>query len=84
MDICKREELQELIMNLQGGSEIKNLPASAGDPSDSWVGKTPWRRKWRPAPVFLPGKSCGQRSLAGYGLWCHKESDMHEQLSTCK
>ena len=45
MDICKREELQELIMNVQGGSEIKNLPASAGDPSDSWVGKIPWRRK---------------------------------------
>ena len=31
-----------------------------------WVGKVPWRRKWPPAPVFLPGKSHGQRSLAGY------------------
>ena len=29
-----------------------------------WVGKTPWRRKWQPTPVFLPGKSRGQRSLA--------------------
>ena len=29
-----------------------------------WVGKIPWRRKWQPIPVFLPGKSHGQRSLA--------------------
>ena len=27
-----------------------------------WVGKTPWRRAWQPTPVFLPGKSHGQRS----------------------
>ena len=32
-----------------------------------WVGKIPWRRKWPPTPVFLPGESHGQRSLAGYG-----------------
>ena len=32
-----------------------------------WVGKIPWRRKWQPTPVFLPGKPCGQRSLAGRG-----------------
>ena len=31
-----------------------------------WVGKIPWSRKWQPTPVFLPGKSHGQRSLAGY------------------
>ena len=31
-----------------------------------WVQKTPWRRKWQPTPVFLPGESHGQRSLAGY------------------
>ena len=33
---------------------------------DSWVGKIPWRRKWQPTPVCLPGKSHGQRSLVGY------------------
>ena len=32
-------------------------------------GSTPWRRKWQPTPVFLPGKSHGQRSLAGYSPW---------------
>ena len=31
-----------------------------------WVGKIPWRRKWQPTPIFLPGESCGQRNLAGY------------------
>ena len=33
---------------------------------NSWVGKMPWRRKWQPAIVSLPGRSHGQRSLAGY------------------
>ena len=33
---------------------------------DPWVGKMPWRRKWQPSPVFLPGKSHGQQSLASY------------------
>ena len=31
-----------------------------------WVWKIPWRRKWQPIPVFLPGKSHGQRSLVGF------------------
>ena len=31
-----------------------------------WTGEIPWRRKWQPNPVFLPGKSHGQRSLGGY------------------
>ena len=47
-----------------------------------WVGKTPWRRKWQPTPVFLPGKSHGQRSLMGYSPWSCKESDTAERLST--
>ena len=38
-----------------------------------WVGKIPWRRKWQPTPVFLPGESHGQRSLEGYGPWGRKE-----------
>ena len=31
-----------------------------------WVEKICWRRAWQPAPVFLPGKSDGQKSLVGY------------------
>ena len=42
------------------------------------------RRKWQPTPVFLPGESHGQRSLAGYSQWGRKESDMTEQLSTAQ
>ena len=34
-----------------------------------WVGKIPWRRKWQPTPVFLPGEFRGQRSLVAYSLW---------------
>ena len=41
---------------------------------DPWLGKNPWGRKWQPTPVFLPGKFCGQRSLAGYSPWGRKES----------
>ena len=48
---------------------------------DPWVGKIPWRRAWQPTPVFLPGASHGQRSLAGYSPWGRKESDMTERLS---
>ena len=33
---------------------------------DPWVGKIPWRRKWQPTPIFLPGKSHGQRNVVGY------------------
>ena len=46
-----------------------------------WVGKIPWRRKWQPTPVFLPGKSHGQRSLAGYSPWGCQKLDMTEPLS---
>ena len=44
---------------------------------DPWVGKIPWRRKWQPTPVFLPGKLDGQRSLAGSSP--HQELDMTER-----
>ena len=46
-----------------------------------WVGKMPWRRKWQPTPVFLPGKSHGQRSLVGDSPWGQKESDTTEWLN---
>ena len=48
---------------------------------DSWVRKIPWRRKWQPTPVILPGEFHRQRSLAGDSPWGCKESDMTEQLS---
>ena len=48
---------------------------------DPWVGKIPWRRRWQPTPVFLPGEFHGQRSLTGYSPWGCKESDTNEQLT---
>ena len=44
------------------------------------VKKIPWRRKWQPSPVFLPGESHGWRNLVGYSPQGRKESDMTEQL----
>ena len=43
---------------------------------DPWVRNIPWGRERRLTPVFLPGKSQGQRSLVGYSPWGHKELDM--------
>ena len=37
-----------------------------------WVGRIPWRRAWQLTPVFLPGESHGQRSLAGYSPEWHR------------
>ena len=45
------------------------------------VRKIPWRKKWQLTPVFLPGKSHGQRSLVGYSPWGRRESDTTEQLT---
>ena len=42
---------------------------------DPCVGKIPWRRKWQPSPVFLPGAFYGQRSLVGYRPWGRKSVD---------
>ena len=51
---------------------------------DPWVGKIPWRRAWQPIPVFLLGEAHGQRSLVGYSLQGHEESDTTEGLSTAQ
>ena len=47
---------------------------------DPWVRRISCRRKWQPTPVFFPGQSHGQRSLAGYNPWGHKESDRTEHI----
>ena len=61
---------------------VKNLPANAGEARDvssvSSLGRFPWRRKWQPTPVLLPGKFHGHRRLAGYSPWSLKDSDMTE------
>ena len=42
----------------------------------------PLEKEMEPAPLFFPGESHGQRSLAGYSPWGCKESDMIEHA--CK
>ena len=49
---------------------------------DPWVGKIPWWRKWQPPPVFSPGESHGQRSLAGHSPRGRTESDTSQQLNS--
>ena len=46
----------------------------------SRVGKIPWKRRWQPTPVFLPGELHGPRSLAGFSPWGCKGSDMSEHV----
>ena len=54
-------------MGVPGGTVVKNPPAMQ-EPQEIQFSlrmrKIPWRRKWQPTPVFLPGESHGQRSLA--------------------
>ena len=65
-----------------GGSAVKNQPADAGDAGDMasipGSGRSPWRSEWKPTPVFLPGGSHGQRSLAGYSPCGHEQLDTTE------
>ena len=49
---------------------------------DPWVRKIPWSRAWQPTPLFLPGESHGQRSLAGCSPWDHNESVTTERPHT--
>ena len=64
-----------------GGSVEKSLPVDAGDASSiPGLGRFPWRRKWQLTPVFLSGTSHGQRRLAGYSPWGHKQ--VRQDLAT--
>ena len=64
-------KLCEIPEGFPGALVVKNLPANSGDVKrrrfNPWVRKIPWRRAWQPTPVFLPGESQAQTSLAGSG-----------------
>ena len=72
-------------MGFPGGSAVKNPPAMQ-KPQEAQVrslsGEDPLERGLATSPVFLPGKSHGQRSLADYSPWGHKELDMTEYTCT--
>ena len=66
-------------MGFPRGSAVKNLPAMQNTQVRS-LGQEDLleERAWQPTPVLLPGESGGQRSLAGYSPWGHRESDTTE------
>ena len=67
------------LLDFPGGSDGKVSAYNVRDPGfDPWVRKISWRRTWKPTPLFLPGKSHGERSLASYSSWGCKESDSTE------
>ena len=72
-----------MLLGFPGGSAMKNPPANVANSGfDTCVRKIPWRRKWQHTPVFLPGKSHGQRSLVSYSPWSCRESDTTEHACT--
>ena len=73
------------ILGFSGGTRGKELACQCRRHKrpgfDPWVEKIPWRRVWQPFPVFLPGESHGQRSLAGYSHWVTKSQTWLKRLS---
>ena len=77
---CLSHKLMQCKVESRGfpcGSVIKKSAGQCRRPEFyPWVGKKPWRRKWQPTPVFLPGKSLGKRRLVNYSPWVCKNSGM--------
>ena len=75
------KQMEICTLDFCGGSDGKESAYS----QVTWVWslgwKIPWRRKWQPFPVFLPGEFHGQRSLVGYSPWGCKESDRTQWLT---
>ena len=73
---------QTLKLGVPGGTSGKEPAGQCRRPKrhrfNPWVGKFAWRRAWQPTPLFLPGESYGQRSLAGFSPQGCKELDMTE------
>ena len=86
----REEETKGLAQNFThrypSGAVVKNPPANAGNTWDTGcvpgLRRCLWIRKWQPTPVFLPGKSHGERSLAGCSPQGHEESDISALPST--
>ena len=71
----------------EGGASGKDPACQCRRPKRQWIqslgGEDPQRRKWQPTPVLLPGKSHGEKSLAGYSSWGCKELDMIDCVCAC-
>ena len=65
-------------MGFPSVSEAKETACNAGDPGlIHRLGRPPWRREWPSTPLITPGEFHGQRNLAGYSPWGHKEPEGH-------
>ena len=74
--------LKEIAISYYGRFDGKKICLQCGRPRfNPRARKIYWRREWLPTPAFLPGKFHGQRSLAGYSPWGHKEVKTTEQLA---
>ena len=81
MEYTSNAAYSPFLWGFPGGSDGKVSACNAGDlGSIPGSGRFPWRRKWRPTPVFLPGEFHERRSLEGYSPWGCKESGTTEQL----
>ncbi|XP_055285727.1 phosphatidylinositol 4-phosphate 5-kinase type-1 gamma isoform X6 [Moschus berezovskii] len=79
------EDLQQITVQVEPTCSVEIVVPKEEDAGrreiDTWVWKMPWRRKWHPTPVFLPGKSHGQRSLWAAVHGVPRESDTTEQIN---
>ena len=78
IELCTRVRALGLPGGASGKEPTRQCRRHKRPGFDTWVGKIPWRRAWQPTPVFLPGESYGQRSLAGYSPCGCRESDTTE------
>ena len=80
--ISKNDALLMSLHDFPGGTSGREPACQCGRRKrcrfDHWVGKIPWRSKWQPTPVFLPGEFHGQSSLTGYSPWGRKDLDTTE------
>ena len=78
-DIRRSCNVKQFLLSPLWVKKLRNSCLQCRRPGfDPWVRKIPWRRKWQPILVLLPGKSHGQRSLVDYSPWDLKESDTTE------
>ena len=82
-EICIFISMHYRSKDFPGGSG-KNRLQCGGPGLNPWGGTIPWRRAWLPTPVFLPGKSHGQRSLVGHSPRGRTELDSAERLSAAR
>ena len=73
--------ITDSIITVPIAQTVKLMPTMKETQIRSLGQEIPWRRKWQPTPVFLPGESHGRRSLVGFSSGGRKESNTTERLN---